>query len=99
MTDRVKGAYVSFDHDIRIDDVETVLNAIRMIRGVSDVTVEGLVTNPDDYFARDRVANETLDVTQFVIRSLLTGETGYCTGKAKVTKALEKILADLKEKK
>ena len=31
MTDRVKGCWVAFDKDMRVDDVEQVLSAIRMV--------------------------------------------------------------------
>jgi hypothetical protein len=33
MSDRLKGCIVSFDHDIREDDAEFYLNAIRAIKG------------------------------------------------------------------
>ena len=37
MTDRLKGVLVTFDRDIREDDAEPLLNAIKMIRGVLEV--------------------------------------------------------------
>lgn len=37
MTDRYKGCTVVFDHEIREDDAEHLLNAIRMIKGVKAV--------------------------------------------------------------
>jgi ribosomal protein L5 len=37
MTDRLKGVVVAFDHDIRVDDAEQIIAAIRMIRRVADV--------------------------------------------------------------
>ena len=40
MTDRLKGCTVVFDRDIRVDDAEHLLDAIRMLRGVIDVTPE-----------------------------------------------------------
>jgi hypothetical protein len=34
MTDRLKGCVVTFDQDLRTDDAEAILNAIRMVKGV-----------------------------------------------------------------
>jgi hypothetical protein len=38
MTDRLKGIYVAFDEDIRDDDAEPIIQAIRQIRHVLSVT-------------------------------------------------------------
>ena len=38
MTDRLNAITVVLDHDIRDDDAEPLLNAIRMLRGVLEVT-------------------------------------------------------------
>lgn len=38
MTDRHAGYVVTLDRDIREDDAEAVLNAIRMVKGVASVT-------------------------------------------------------------
>lgn len=43
MTDRVSGFTVVLDHDIRDDDIEPVLNAIRMVKGV--IAVEAIVAD------------------------------------------------------
>lgn len=37
MTDRHSGYLVVLDHDIREDDAEHIINAIRMVKGVQDV--------------------------------------------------------------
>lgn len=37
MTDRLRGVVVTFGQDIRVDDAEAILSAIRMIKGVVDV--------------------------------------------------------------
>jgi len=37
MTDRAKGLVVTLEHDMRVDDAVATLNAIRQIRGVTDV--------------------------------------------------------------
>lgn len=58
MTDRVKGFTVTLKKDIRIDDVEPIMNAIRMIQGV--VHVEPSITTSEDHMNRQRVKNELL---------------------------------------
>ena len=56
MTDRVKGCIVTFNRDIRVDDVECIVEAIKMIKGVSSVNLS--VTNIDDHMNRHRVMSE-----------------------------------------
>ncbi len=56
MTDRVKGFTVTLEHDIRIDDVQPILEAIRMIRGVVDV--QPSIANSDDMIIESRVRSE-----------------------------------------
>ncbi len=51
MTDRVKGCVVTFDRDYRDDDVEEILGAIKMIKGV--ISVEGSLRNIDDSINRE----------------------------------------------
>ena len=52
MTDRLKGCTVVFDKDIRVDDAEHLLNAIRMLSGVIEVTPE--VSVPSEFHAQIR---------------------------------------------
>lgn len=59
MTDRVKGFTVTLEHDIRIDDVEVILNAVRMIKGVANV--ETSISTPDDHMNRERLKWELRD--------------------------------------
>jgi hypothetical protein len=56
MTNRVNGLFIALEHDIREDDVEVIMNAIRMVKGVADV--EKNVVNHTDYFARTKIRNE-----------------------------------------
>ena len=56
MTDRINGLTVALDRDYRSDDVEEIVNAIMMIKGVKGVTTS--VTDMADYTARVRVATE-----------------------------------------
>ena len=56
MTDRIRHLTVTLDRDYRDDDVESVLEAIRMIRGVEHIE-EGIVTS-EDHLARMAVRSE-----------------------------------------
>lgn len=67
MTDRYKGVVVTFDHDIRDDDAEETLNAIRHIRGVLDV--RPVVANHDDHMNRELVRQELMKRLWDVLRS------------------------------
>lgn len=67
MTDRVKGFTVALDKDIRIDDIEHIINAIKMVKGVSDV--QPLITDSGDFIARVRVRQE------FIAKMFVTLDT------------------------
>ena len=56
MADRVKGFTVALDKDIRIDDVEFIINAIKMIKGVNNVSP--LISDSSDFIARSRYKSE-----------------------------------------
>lgn len=56
MTDRIKGFVVTLDSDIRIDDIDQIVNAIKMIKGVC--SVEPSVSNFDDTMNRERIKLE-----------------------------------------
>ena len=56
MTDRVKGFTVTLEKDIRIDDVETLMNSIKMLRGIASVTPS--ITTSGDHMNREMVAME-----------------------------------------
>lgn len=55
MTERIKGLVVTLDHDYRDDDVDAIVNAIMMVKGVIDVKKS--VTDIDDHMNRTRVVN------------------------------------------
>lgn len=59
MTDRVHALVVVLDHDIRDDDVEPIIQAIKMIRCVADVQTK--VANFETYTARARVREDLRD--------------------------------------
>lgn len=56
MTDRLKGVTVVFDHDIRTDDAEPIINAIRCLRGV--LAVAPSLKTSEDFIIRERVRHE-----------------------------------------
>ena len=61
MTDRLKGCWVAFDKDYREDDVEAILDAIRMIKGVGAVSTNDTRTTMEDWMARQHVKREIAD--------------------------------------
>lgn len=52
MTDRYYALTVILEKDIRKDDCEPILNAIKMIKGVQDV--KGNVSDPSTWMAEER---------------------------------------------
>lgn len=59
MTNRVKGFTVTLADDIREDDFEQILNAVKMIKGVLHVEPE--ITTVKDHMNRQRVKSELID--------------------------------------
>lgn len=56
MTDRYYALTVVLDRDIRSDDAESLIAAIRLLRGV--LSVEPLVSTPDTWMAEERAKSE-----------------------------------------
>lgn len=56
MTDRYNALTVALERDIREDDAEAILNAIRMIRGVLAVIPK--VVEASDWMAQQRAKTE-----------------------------------------
>ena len=56
MTDRLHSLTVVFERNIRADDAEPILAAIRMIRGVQSVT--GQVADEASHMAEERARRE-----------------------------------------
>ena len=59
MTDRVRTLIVSLSEDIRIDDVQSLIDAILHLRHVAAVTPE--ISNIEDWDARQKVRMELVD--------------------------------------
>jgi hypothetical protein len=62
MTDRLKGCTVVFGKDIREDDAEYILNAIRMIKGVSQV--EPVISESGDLITEMRMERRVIEFLQ-----------------------------------
>lgn len=56
MTDRVNALIVVLDRDIRIDDVQAQIDAIKMVKGVLSVSPN--VSNLEDHIAHERAHRE-----------------------------------------
>jgi hypothetical protein len=59
MTDRFKGFIVVLDRDVRDDDAEAIITALKMVKGVKAVTP--VETASDDYIVAQRVRSEIED--------------------------------------
>jgi hypothetical protein len=57
MTDRLKGLTVAFEKDIRDDDAESIIQAIKMIKGVLEVKAVPF-GNHSDWIERTRIRDE-----------------------------------------
>lgn len=69
MTDRIHSLTVVLDKDYRDDDVQAIVAAIKMVRGV--LTVGLNVADHNDYMARERARAEL----QIQIRDILWPRT------------------------
>ena len=56
MTDRLAGFIVTLDHDIREDDAQAIVNAIRCLRGV--LSVEPIVADVEFHMAQERARRD-----------------------------------------
>ena len=68
MTDRIHSVTIVLDADYRTDDVEPILTALRMVRGVADVQPN--VADSNAYMARARVASDLGDEILGLFRKL-----------------------------
>lgn len=56
MSDRINRITVVLEKDIRDDDCETILSAIKMIKGV--ISVKANVANSTDYMVEERAKHD-----------------------------------------
>jgi hypothetical protein len=68
MTDRIKGFVVTLTDDIRIDDVQPLLDAVKMLKGVASVDTS--VTDMDDHMNRRVIAMEMKTKIYEVLKEL-----------------------------
>ena len=68
MTDRHAGYIVTLATDIREDDAEGTLNALRMVRGV--ISVEPVVSNIEVHIAEERTRIEFVTKIYEFLRTL-----------------------------
>jgi hypothetical protein len=69
MTDRVKGFVVTLEQDVRIDDIEPMLQAIRYMRGVANV--EPSIADSSDWINQQRIKNDLRGKLQRFINETL----------------------------
>lgn len=70
MTERYSGYVITMAHDIREDDAEQVINALRLIRGVVDVrpvVADGVESWIAESRVRVELANKLLDLHREVL--------------------------------
>lgn len=70
MTDRVNGAWVAFNREIREDDAESLVNALRMIRGVAGVELQ--VADFNDWAIREQIRGDVAWTLRTVVHGLLS---------------------------
>ncbi len=56
MTDRLKGLHVVFEHNIREDDAQKIINAILLLKGV--IVVNHILSSADDNINKEQIKYE-----------------------------------------
>lgn len=70
MTDKVKGFTVTLEKDIRIDDIEPLMTAINLIKGVA--SVKPSIAEVDDTINQSRVKHELREkMFEFIKNNML----------------------------
>lgn len=77
MTDRAAALYVALDSDIRQDDIEPLLAAIRCLRGVAKVDFADAVLAPDVWAAQARVEFAAQENLYWLTRTSKLFEHGF----------------------
>lgn len=68
MADKVKGLTITLTHDIRIDDIQKLMDAIQLLSGVQHV--DPVLTTTDDHINRILITSEIKDKLFTVIKDL-----------------------------
>ena len=66
MTDRLKGITVLFDREIREDDAQCIIDAVKMIKGVASVRQH--VVDPSHWLAVSKAKHELTEKIWKVLR-------------------------------
>ena len=69
MTDRIKGLTVALDQDYREDDVQGIINAIKLIKGVANVAP--IQSHAEDFINRQRIRADLAEKLQQLIDGIL----------------------------
>lgn len=72
MTDRINALTVVLERDIREDDAQPLIDAIKMMKGVISVTSN--IVTPDSYVAQIRANNKVTNTLSELINKITTGE-------------------------
>lgn len=56
MTDRIKGFTITLEKDVRVDDVQPLIQAISMLKGIAHV--EPSLSTCEDHMNREMIAHE-----------------------------------------
>ncbi len=56
MTDRIHSITVVLEENIRVDDAERILDALRMVKGV--ISADGNIADSESYMAESRARTE-----------------------------------------
>ena len=56
MTDRIHSITIVLEKDMRVDDAEAILTAVRQLRGV--IAADGNVTNGTEYVIESRIRRD-----------------------------------------
>lgn len=66
MTDRTNSLIVVLEQDLHTDDAESIINALKMVKGV--LSVEANISNITDHIAKTRAKYELLDKLSNIIK-------------------------------
>lgn len=68
MTERIKGLTVALDQDYREDDVQGIIDAIKLIKGVANVTP--IPSSAEDFINRQQIKMEMAEEIQRIMNKL-----------------------------
>ncbi len=69
MSDRINGVVVVLANDMRIDDAEATMNAMKQIKGV--IEVKPKIVGPDDHIVATRMRVQFAQMLQQMANELL----------------------------